>query len=177
MNEEKPLGSDQSEVGRRGFLKTIVGFMGVMSGLILSVPLIGSLVGPMLQKQSLHYAKAGSIDSMPIGQPQDVTFPEQTTDAYIQRTAYRDVWVIKHSASSITVFSPICTHLGCRFNWNPDTRHFECPCHGSVYSIDGKVLAGPAPRSLDTLPFRLDKGELFVVWERFRVGIPQKILA
>jgi menaquinol-cytochrome c reductase iron-sulfur subunit len=177
MREEQPSGSDQNEAGRRSFLKTIVGFMGVMGSLILCVPLIGSLVGPMLQKQSRQYAKVGNIDSMPTGQPQDVTFPEQVTDAYIHRTAYRDVWIIKHSATDLTVFSPICTHLGCRFNWNPDSRHFECPCHGSVYAIDGKVLAGPAPRPLDTLPFRLDKGELYVIWERFRVGISQKILA
>jgi menaquinol-cytochrome c reductase iron-sulfur subunit len=53
---------------------------------------------------------------------------------------------------------------------------FACPCHGSIYSIAGKVLGGPAPRPLDTLPMKLEKGELFEEWEMFRVGIPRKIL-
>jgi nitrite reductase/ring-hydroxylating ferredoxin subunit len=34
----------------------------------------------------------------------------------------------------------------------------QCPCHGSVYAADGRVLSGPAPRSLDTLPMQVQGG-------------------
>ncbi|PIP48056.1 MAG: hypothetical protein COX16_02180, partial [Deltaproteobacteria bacterium CG23_combo_of_CG06-09_8_20_14_all_51_20] len=44
------------------------------------------------------------------------------------------------------------THLGCLVNYNPLTRRFECPCHGSVYDITGKKLKGPTTRGLDELP-------------------------
>ena len=43
-----------------------------------------------------------------------------------------------------------CTHLGCTFPWNPNDNQFQCPCHGSRYDPDGRVVRGPAP-----LPLRL----------------------
>jgi len=42
--------------------------------------------------------------------------------------------------------SAICTHLGCTLEKSLDG--FECPCHGSCYSIEGEVQSGPAPRNL-----------------------------
>ncbi|NJL02135.1 MAG: cytochrome b6-f complex iron-sulfur subunit [Spirulinaceae cyanobacterium RM2_2_10] len=41
-----------------------------------------------------------------------------------------------------------CTHLGCTFPWNPMDQQFQCPCHGSLYDPDGKVVRGPAPLPL-----------------------------
>jgi cytochrome b6-f complex iron-sulfur subunit len=43
--------------------------------------------------------------------------------------------------------SGICTHLGCTVN-RADSG-YRCPCHGSVFDEQGKVLSGPAPRPLD----------------------------
>lgn len=43
-----------------------------------------------------------------------------------------------------------CTHLGCTFPWNPNDNQFQCPCHGSRYDPEGRVVRGPAP-----LPLRL----------------------
>jgi len=42
----------------------------------------------------------------------------------------------------------VCTHLGCVVPWNPSENKFMCPCHGSQYDEQGKVVRGPAPRSL-----------------------------
>ena len=84
-------------------------------------------------------------------------------------------WVIKQSEAEVTVFSPICTHLGCHYDWYSQAKKFICPCHGSVFSMEGKVLGGPAPRALDTLPYKIENGDLYIQWELFRVGIPQKV--
>ncbi len=54
---------------------------------------------------------------------------------------------------SLKALSAKCTHLGCLVNYNPLTRRFECPCHGSVYDITGKKLKGPTTRDLEELPF------------------------
>ncbi len=42
----------------------------------------------------------------------------------------------------------ICTHLGCVVPWNAGQNKYMCPCHGSQYDQTGKVVRGPAPRSL-----------------------------
>jgi cytochrome b6-f complex iron-sulfur subunit len=42
----------------------------------------------------------------------------------------------------------VCTHLGCVVPWNAAENKFMCPCHGSQYNNEGKVVRGPAPLSL-----------------------------
>ncbi|NJO40352.1 MAG: cytochrome b6-f complex iron-sulfur subunit [Cyanobacteria bacterium CRU_2_1] len=42
----------------------------------------------------------------------------------------------------------VCTHLGCVVPWNASEEKFMCPCHGSQYNSEGKVVRGPAPLSL-----------------------------
>ncbi len=52
----------------------------------------------------------------------------------------------------------VCTHMGCVFNWDNNAHQFTCPCHGSLFQINGDWIAGPAPRGLDRFAFQvLDK--------------------
>jgi menaquinol-cytochrome c reductase iron-sulfur subunit len=67
----------------------------------------------------------------------------------------------------IALFSPICPHLGCRFDWNKGAQQFLCPCHGSTYTKFGKHMAGPANRGLDPLPFQDKSGIAQVTWLNF----------
>jgi Rieske Fe-S protein len=64
----------------------------------------------------------------------------------------------------IVLFSPVCPHLGCRFNWVKDQQIFLCPCHGSTYTKFGKHMLGPANRGLDPLPFEDKSGVAEVTW-------------
>ena len=59
--------------------------------------------------------------------------------------AYRD------ADGQLHIIKPTCTHLGCGVRWNNAERSWDCPCHGSRFSYDGKVLNGPALKPLDTL--------------------------
>ena len=59
--------------------------------------------------------------------------------------------------------SSVCTHLGCITRYQPDDGVVACPCHGSRFSLDGEVLAGPAPRPLHWLEMAVsDKGLITV---------------
>ena len=62
---------------------------------------------------------------------------------------------ILHDPGGFRALSAICTHLRCTVApfVPPDAQwketHSRCPCHGSVFAKDGRVLQGPAPRPLD----------------------------
>ncbi|CAL9098719.1 hypothetical protein MUK42_07506 [Musa troglodytarum] len=67
----------------------------------------------------------------------------------------------------------VCTHLGCVVPWNTAEKKFICPCHGSQYNNQGKVVRGPAPLSLALAHVDIDDGKVvFVPWVEtdFRTG-------
>ncbi len=45
--------------------------------------------------------------------------------------------------------SPACAHLGCLVSWNTAEATWDCPCHGSRYDRDGRVIQGPSVRDLE----------------------------
>ncbi|MDD5204697.1 MAG: FAD-dependent oxidoreductase, partial [Desulfobacterales bacterium] len=46
------------------------------------------------------------------------------------------------------VLSPACTHMGCKVTWNNAEESWDCPCHGSRFDRDGKVIQAPAVKDL-----------------------------
>jgi len=67
----------------------------------------------------------------------------------------------------------VCTHLGCVVPWNASENKFICPCHGSQYDTNGKVVRGPAPLSLALAHARVDENKIsFTPWTEtdFRTG-------
>jgi len=51
-----------------------------------------------------------------------------------------------------------CPHLGCSYGFDDGKQHFLCPCHGSEFALDGKVLHGPATSPLSHLTWKLGPG-------------------
>jgi len=161
---------------RRGFLRLATGMISAILGLLLGIPFVAALIAPTYRKSQSPYAKVRDVGRLPQEQPVSLRFQFQSTDGFIAQMETHEVWVVKHSDSDLTVFSPICTHLGCHYDWVASRQEFVCPCHNSFFSITGKVLAGPSPRPLDTLPYRIESGVLYVKWERYQAGVPEKIL-
>ena len=57
--------------------------------------------------------------------------------------------ILIHSEKGFTAISLICTHLGCTVGQS--SNGFACPCHGSQFDLEGKVLHGPANKNLQLL--------------------------
>ena len=41
-----------------------------------------------------------------------------------------------------------CPHLGCALKWNPQEHSWDCPCHGSRFTEEGKLIDNPATGDL-----------------------------
>ncbi|MFI8190068.1 FAD-dependent oxidoreductase [Streptomyces sp. NPDC085946] len=57
--------------------------------------------------------------------------------------------VYRDEEGSLHAVSARCTHLGCLVAFNSAERAWECPCHGSRFATDGKVVQGPATDPLE----------------------------
>jgi len=59
--------------------------------------------------------------------------------------AYRD------PLGKLHIVDTTCSHMGCELEWNHGDRTWDCPCHGSRFSVDGDVIEGPAHHPLKKL--------------------------
>lgn len=86
----------------------------------------------------------------------------QTNGLMIVRAANLPIPIIVRNlgAAGFIALSPICSHAGCEVRVMPNS--FECPCHGSVYSIEGEVENGPAPRPLQRFQIE-ETAENFII--------------
>jgi glycine/D-amino acid oxidase-like deaminating enzyme/nitrite reductase/ring-hydroxylating ferredoxin subunit len=57
--------------------------------------------------------------------------------------------VSRDDKGRLHVRSAVCSHLGCVVSWNSTEHTWDCPCHGSRFTADGKLLNGPALGPLD----------------------------
>jgi nitrite reductase/ring-hydroxylating ferredoxin subunit len=61
----------------------------------------------------------------------------------------REKWgVYKDKDGKLHIVSAVCSHMKCIVDWNNAEKTWDCPCHGSRFSIDGEVIEGPAKTNL-----------------------------
>jgi Rieske Fe-S protein len=70
--------------------------------------------------------------------------------------------LIRDGAASVRAFNPVCTHRQCVVAFNSGENKIKCPCHGSQFDLNGRVIHGPASRPLETYVAEL-VGEQIVV--------------
>ena len=62
--------------------------------------------------------------------------------------------IYKSPEGVVHALNPICTHLKCEVKWNNAERTWDCPCHGTRYDYDGRVITGPADQDLEKIEIR-----------------------
>jgi len=60
----------------------------------------------------------------------------------------RKTAVFRDDDGTLHSLSPVCQHLYCHVDWNAAERSWDCPCHGSRYAADGRVIQGPTTKDL-----------------------------
>ncbi len=166
-----------TSMNRRNFMvRTILAVFGFIAA-VMTVALGGFGIVPALKKRQPGWSDAGTLDDLAIDQPAERRFFETVKSGWQSEKVERSVWLVKRADGSVHAFSANCPHLGCGYRWIAEHNRFECPCHGSMFDLDGKVLAGPAPRRLDSLQTKVDNGRLLVQYEVYQLGTAMKVPA
>jgi cytochrome b6-f complex iron-sulfur subunit len=80
------------------------------------------------------------------------------------------------SKGELFAVSQTCPHLACRVPYCEASGRFQCPCHGSEFTLAGEWLNGPAPRGLDRYPVEVRDGVAVVDTRALVEGPKQGVL-
>lgn len=77
--------------------------------------------------------------------------------------SFIDFAIVVNNNDGVSAYEAKCTHLGCRIS-KIEGDQLVCPCHGSRYSLSGKLVKGPAGKNLKKLDIKKDplSGEYIV---------------
>ena len=154
--------TEPKSISRRAFtVRAIYGLSSIMA-LALTAPAAMYVFTPPKSKKETGWVDAGSTNDLHPGTPQEIPVLRIRVDAWKIRTERDTAWIVKDLDGTVTAFSPRCTHLGCAYHWQAAARRFSCPCHGSLFSITGAVISGPAPRPLDRYEVKVEGDRLWL---------------
>ena len=108
------------------------------------------------------FVEVADLTKLGVGKPQEVTFERTRVDGWRVLKEKVIAWVVRTDDKNVVAYSPQCTHLGCAYHWEEDRDRFVCPCHESLFTIDGKVVGGPAARPLDRYAVRVENSKLLI---------------
>ncbi len=174
-----PPPSVDDEDSRRDFLKTLgIGGLGIGVAAVTVVPAMRYLGYPLSHATVSNgdgFVNVGKSDAFKPDQPVKVDIYADKRDAWnrILQVKIGSAWVIREEGR-LRAFSSVCPHLGCAYDYEPDAKEFKCPCHDAVYTLEGRVAGGPAPRPLDDLEVEEKDGTVSVRYQRFRLSIATK---
>jgi rieske iron-sulfur protein len=130
-------------------------------------------------------------EDLPVGSPPVTAYPmDPNTTVVRDGSRLNEVLLIRleapelteatrtHAVQGLVAYSAICTHTGCdTWMWQGEMQTLKCPCHDSEFDPkDGaRVIGGPAPRRLATLPLKVVDGVLMAAGSFVgRVGFQQE---
>jgi Rieske Fe-S protein len=62
----------------------------------------------------------------------------------ILRQGLSKVAAYRNETGELQLHAATCTHVGCQLHFNSFERTWDCPCHGSIFDVDGQPLNAPA---------------------------------
>ena len=165
---------DVPDMGRRQFMNFLT--FGTVTGVALGAlyPVVKYFIPPASGSSSGGTtAKDALGDDISVSQFLESHVPGDHVLA--QGLKGDPTYIVVESKEAISDYgiNAVCTHLGCVVPWNAAENKFKCPCHGSQYDNTGKVVRGPAPRSLALAHATVEDDKvLFTSWTEtdFRTG-------
>jgi cytochrome b6-f complex iron-sulfur subunit len=133
---------------RRQLLKTSLAFLGTTTLISFVYPATKFLVRP---KSSAPDAPLTiNKDEIPTGTAKELVFNEIP------------LVVINRRGSGFIALSRVCTHLGCLVGYDKFNNKMVCPCHAGEFDLEGRVLSGPATKSLQRYPLKISADQITI---------------
>ncbi len=156
------LQDEAPAISRRTFYIGAIYGLWTLIGAALGIPSLVYLFLPPKVRKEGEWVEAGDISKLTPNSPVEMTFRRNRVDGWKVLSEKSTAWVVRQADQSIVAFGPQCTHLGCAYHWEDNKDQFLCPCHSSLFGIDGKVVSGPAPRPLDRYDVKVQGSKLLL---------------
>jgi menaquinol-cytochrome c reductase iron-sulfur subunit len=156
---------EATQGGRLTRRETFTGAILAMWGAIavcLGAPALAYLFVPARTRKADPWVEAGDVSALSADRPVEMVFRRNRVDGWKIISEKAAAWVVRGADGQVTAFGPRCTHLGCAHHWDEAKNEFVCPCHNSLFTLDGKVLSGPAPRPLDRYETKIQNSKLLL---------------
>ena len=135
---------------RRCLLNWLLGVWG--GGVLASIgyPIARYLLPPDIPEAATQLVSAGSARTLLPNSGRVVPFGS------------RPAIVIRTPNGDLRAFSATCTHLDCTVQYRPDMQRIWCACHNGQYDLNGRNVAGPPPRPLETFDVKVTDDEITI---------------
>jgi Rieske Fe-S protein len=141
------------DISRRTFLTwymaglmtaTLVAGLAPILVYIWPPPPAGQKTGPVTVTPQTPLSQLAENDAVAFAAPQSSGFFElDGGGANAKGNVTYGGFAVRHGGK-LTFLAVTCSHLGCSVNFSKEATRFECPCHGSRFSLEGQVIHGPA---------------------------------
>ncbi|MEE9523885.1 MAG: ubiquinol-cytochrome c reductase iron-sulfur subunit [Thermodesulfovibrionales bacterium] len=135
---------------RRNILKTLISFLSSVTFVSFAYPMV-KFLSP-LKGTTLADKVVIKKSELIAGSAKNITFKNKPI-MIIHRLG---------AGKGIIALSRVCTHLGCLVNFDKSEQKIICPCHAAKFNIEGNVLSGPAPKSLERIPLRVEPERVII---------------
>ena len=151
---------DDTSIARGGMLSRIkrrqLLRIGFLAGTLLALTEFSAAILPFLWVLKIE----GLGAKIPAGNKKDILAKFQASKDEPQLNQQGRFFLI-HGPGAIAAAYVKCTHLGCTVEI--EEGRLVCPCHGSNYDREGRVLRGPAERPLSRFRAELTADDVLVI--------------
>lgn len=145
-------GTNEGLIGRRRFIRLVVGCSIVSLSPLVVTPVVGFLIPRKTEGAGAGgRTLAGTTTDIPPGSGKVVAMGSSPV-------------IVINTESGVKAFSAVCTHLGCIVGYDSTAKAIICPCHdGRFNPATGAVVSGPPPAPLKPITVAVEKDQIYLV--------------
>jgi nitrite reductase/ring-hydroxylating ferredoxin subunit len=121
---------------RRHLVNSLLGSGIIATAASIFYPILKFVIPPETAESAVMSATAGRLEDI------------QPNTGKIFQFGGDPGLLVRTAEGELRAFSARCPHLNCTVQYDSDQRQIVCACHGGVFDLNGKNIAGPPPKPL-----------------------------